>query len=97
MQGLTIEDVDSLSERLPAWKVNATGTALERAFVFPDFDAAMRFINAVAEAAKAQDHHPEWSNSYNRVHIRLTTHDAQGLTHRDVQLAVAIDAVVPKD
>lgn len=94
MQRLTTEEIDTLDARLPMWTVNATGTALERSLSFAGFDEAMRFINNVADLARAQDHHPEWTNSYNRVHIRLTTHDAQGLTGRDLKLAEAIDAVV---
>lgn len=92
MQRLTTDEINALGEDFPLWQVNATGTALERSLTFADFDAAMRFIHAVAEAARAQDHHPEWTNSYNRVLIRLTTHDAKGLTDKDLRLAEAIDS-----
>ena len=56
---------------------------------------AFSFMAAVAMLAERADHHPEWSNVYNRVTIRLTTHDANGLTRRDFDLAGAIDRLVP--
>ena len=58
---------------------------------FADFKAAIAFMSDVAAVADRMDHHPEWSNVYNRVSIRLTTHDANGLTQRDVALAHSID------
>lgn len=78
-------------QSLPAWQHDAAGDALVRTFRFPDFRAAWAFMEGVAELANAQDHHPEWSNVYGRVEIRLTTHDAGGLSARDVRLAEAID------
>ncbi|KIT15430.1 4a-hydroxytetrahydrobiopterin dehydratase [Jannaschia aquimarina] len=67
--------------------------ALEREFKFRDFSEAWAFMSRVALLAEAQDHHPEWSNVYNCVSIRLTTHDAGGLTDKDRKLAEAIDAL----
>ena len=64
-------------------------------FRFDDFVGAFSFMAAVAMLAERADHHPEWSNVYNRVTIRLTTHDANGLTRRDFDLAGAIDRLVP--
>jgi 4a-hydroxytetrahydrobiopterin dehydratase len=67
--------------------------ALEVEWVFKDFAQAMAFMNAVAEVAERMNHHPEWSNVYNRVKVRLTTHDAGGLTHLDFDLAQAMDTL----
>ena len=66
-------------------------SALECRLVFADFRQAFGFMTEVALLADRADHHPEWSNVYNRLHIVLTTHDAGGVTERDVQLAAAID------
>ena len=65
---------------------------IEREWRFADFARAWAFMSRVAALAEAADHHPDWSNSYGRVRIRLTSHDAGGLTERDTALARAIDA-----
>ncbi|MEY2883565.1 MAG: hypothetical protein RL490_1289 [Pseudomonadota bacterium] len=75
---------------VPGWTRNDDG--IERRYVFGDFAAAFGFMARVALLAEKADHHPEWSNVYNRVDIRLTTHDAGGLSSRDFSLARAIDA-----
>ena len=72
-----------------------TRDAIARRFVFPDFSAAFGFMTRVALLAEAADHHPEWSNVYNRVDILLTTHECGGLSARDVAMARAIDAIAP--
>ncbi len=74
---------------LPGW--NRDGDAIARHYKFADFTHAFAFMARIALLAEKADHHPEWSNVYNRVDIRLTTHDAGGLTARDVDLARAID------
>lgn len=76
-------------EGLPGW--NRDGDAIVRKYKFADFTHAFAFMTRVALLAEKADHHPEWSNVYNRVEVRLTTHDAHGLTARDVALATAID------
>lgn len=76
---------------LPAWTLRGDGLAIERKFAFKDFGEAFAFMARVALLAEKQDHHPEWSNVYNRVAITLTTHDAGGLSQRDAKLAAAID------
>jgi len=88
---LAADEIARLGERLPRWRVEAD--ALVRDWVFADFSAAWGFMARVALLAEKHDHHPEWSNVYNRVHIKLTTHDAGGLTARDETLAAAIDAI----
>ena len=75
---------------VPGWE--RRGDGIERRYVFADFTAAFAFMTRVALLAEKADHHPEWSNVWNRVDIRLTTHDAGGLSVRDFALAKAIDA-----
>ncbi|MBB3897405.1 4a-hydroxytetrahydrobiopterin dehydratase [Roseococcus suduntuyensis] len=82
-----------LAAELPQWRLVEGRDAITRAFRFQDFSAAWGFMARVALLAEAQDHHPEWSNVYNRVEITLTTHDAGGLSARDVKLARSIDAL----
>ena len=69
------------------------GDAVTRRFVFKDFLEAFDFMARVALIAQKSDHHPEWSNVWNRVDVLLTTHDAGGLSVRDIQMAKAIDAL----
>lgn len=78
---------------LAAWTLEGDGKAITRRFVFEDFNAAFGFMTHVALHAERHDHHPEWHNVYNRVDVRLTTHDAGGLTERDHALARHCDAV----
>ena len=79
---------------VPTWSLAAGGGAIERDFRFPDFARAFAFMKQVAKLAEAMDHHPDWNNSYNRVHIMLTSHDTGGLTERDFALARAIDGLI---
>ena len=78
---------------LPAWREVAGRDAIERRLKFSDFNAAFGFMSRVALMAEKLDHHPEWRNVYDRVEIVLTTHDAGGLSARDVALARFIDAI----
>ncbi len=78
---------------LTDWTLRPDGLAITRDFKFADFSEAFAFMTRVALLAEQADHHPEWSNVYNRVHITLTTHDAGGLSQRDVKMAKAIDAL----
>jgi len=80
-----------LAAALPGWTVVEGRDAIRHEFRFRDFTEAWGFMARVALLAEAQDHHPEWSNVYNRVDILLTTHDAGGLSERDLRLARAID------
>jgi 4a-hydroxytetrahydrobiopterin dehydratase len=81
---------------LSAWQKVDGRDAIQRSFRFKDFVEAWGFMTRVALLAEKQDHHPEWSNVYNRVEILLTTHDCKGLSTRDVKLARDIDALVGK-
>lgn len=77
---------------LPHWVLRADGLAIERKLAFADFNAAFGFMTRVAMEAENRDHHPEWFNVYNRVEITLTTHDAGGLSERDITMARFIEA-----
>ena len=75
-------------EELPGWaKAGGERDAIARRFVFADFNAAFGFMARVALKAETMNHHPEWSNVYNRVEVLLTTHDADGVTALDVEMA----------
>ncbi len=87
------ERADAL-DRLGEWDYDDARDAISRRFMFADFSESFAFMARVAMLAEKHDHHPEWSNVWNRVDIVLTTHDAGGLSHRDVELAQAIDALV---
>ncbi len=76
---------------LEGWAETPGRDAIAKSFRFADFNAAFAFMTRVALAAEKADHHPEWFNVYNRVDIVLTTHDAGGLTMRDVKLAKFVD------
>lgn len=91
---LTKNERDTALAELPDWRLRGDGLAIERSFKFKDFSEAFAFMTRVALAAEKADHHPEWSNVYNRVEITLTTHDAGGLSARDVALAKAIEDMV---
>ena len=88
---LSPDEIDRALAGLPGWSL--AGGKLHRELRFPDFVRAFSFMSAVALVAEKRDHHPEWSNVYNRVTIVLTTHDAQGLSSRDIDLARAIDEI----
>lgn len=77
---------------LAGWQA-ADGLAIEREFQFPDFGRAIAFMTAAAVRAERMDHHPEWSNVYRKVAVRLTTHSAKGLTKLDFELAAYMDEV----
>jgi 4a-hydroxytetrahydrobiopterin dehydratase len=78
-------------QALPGWAYDAEAKAILRGFRFADFSVAFAFMTRVALAAEAADHHPEWSNVWNRVDIALTTHDSGGVTAKDIALAKRID------
>jgi 4a-hydroxytetrahydrobiopterin dehydratase len=88
---LSADDRDAALAGLDGWTFDAAANAISRDFKFKDFSEAFGFMTRVALAAQAADHHPDWSNSYNRVSITLSTHSAGGLTQNDIALATAID------
>ena len=78
---------------LSGWQLQADRDAIEKSFTFKDFNAAFAFMTRIALRAEAMNHHPEWSNIYNRVDIVLTSHDVDGLSERDAALAAFIDKI----
>lgn len=91
---LTQNEREQALASLPEWAVRDDGLAIERTLRFGNFSEAFGFMTRVALIAEKQDHHPEWFNVYNRVEITLTTHDAGGLSARDIEMARAIDALL---
>ena len=89
---ITTPGLDDLLQEHPAWTV-AHGK-LRREFLFRDFVAAFGFMTKVALLAERAGHHPEWSNVYNRLTVELTTHDAGGITEKDVALARQLEALL---
>lgn len=85
---------DTALADLKAWSFDAGADCISRTFSFKNFSEAFAFMTRVALAAEAADHHPDWSNSYNKVTIALSTHSAGGLTERDIALATKIDKLV---
>lgn len=80
-------------KRLDGWSVKpGDRDAIEKTFRFDDFNAAFGFMTRVALKADKLDHHPEWFNVYNRVEVVLTTHDADGVTDLDLEMATFMDA-----
>lgn len=79
---------------LPGWSHDKAGDAIACSFTFKTFAQAFGFMARVASLAEDANHHPDWSNSYNKVEISLTTHSAGGLTQRDIDLAAKISALL---
>ena len=86
---LTDAEIEELMATVPGWRRD--GGAIRRDFLFKGFGAAFGFMARAAVAAEKMNHHPEWSNTYNRVEVRLTTHDKGGLTALDFDLARRMD------
>jgi 4a-hydroxytetrahydrobiopterin dehydratase len=84
-------EIAAALKNLPGWKKVRGEDAITRTFVFADFRRAFAFMTAAALVAEKMDHHPDWSNSYKTVVVKLTSHDAGGITERDVMLAKAMD------
>ena len=89
MTALTPEQIQERLITHPSWRLE--GVWLARDLQFADFEAAWRFMSYVADCAEQQDHHPNWYNVYSTVQIRLSSHDANGITERDFALVQSID------
>ncbi|MFN3946270.1 MAG: 4a-hydroxytetrahydrobiopterin dehydratase [Allosphingosinicella sp.] len=92
-EALDETEIAAALAHLPEWSRADEGRAIARTFRFADFAEAFAFMTRVAMAAEKADHHPDWSNSWNRVEVTLTTHSAGGLTARDFALAEKIDRI----
>lgn len=93
VQKLNEAEREAALAALPKWQYDAEAGGIRRSFTFANFVEAFGFMTSAALEAEKADHHPEWSNVYNRVNILLTTHDADGLSQRDIALAGKIDAL----
>jgi len=88
---LTPDEIELALSQLAGWRL--AGERLRREYRFPDFIDAWGFMSAAALVVQQMDHHPEWSNVYGTVTVELTTHDAGGVTRRDVELARRMEAI----
>ena len=86
-----IDDLKQALKRLPDWQLARDREAIQRKFTFVDFDAAFAFMTRCALLAAQMDHHPEWFNVYNKVDVLLATHDDNGVSQKDIDLATAMD------
>ena len=92
MKKYTAEEIASHITHLRGWEIKNEG--IEKSFQFADFKAAFAAMTHIALEAEVMNHHPEWFNVYNRLNVRLSTHDAGGVTDLDIQLAERIEAIV---
>ena len=92
MEKLTTEEIENRLRDLKGWEFNEN--ALETTFEFDNFKEAFTLMTRIAFECEAANHHPDWTNVYNRLHIRLNTHDAGGVTKKDFKLAQTIEALV---
>ena len=93
IQKLTTEERATELAQLKGWQAVKDRDAIQRKLQFADFNEAFGFMTRVAIKAQEMDHHPEWFNVYNKVEITLSTHEANGLTARDIKLASFIDSI----
>lgn len=94
VEKLSAQSRDAALTQLPLWSYDAAADAITRQFRFEDFSHAFGFMTRVALAVEKAGHHPDWSNAYDTVDIALSTHDAGGLSQKDIDLATKIDALV---
>jgi 4a-hydroxytetrahydrobiopterin dehydratase len=88
--------IEAALKSLPNWELAEDGLSIGRVYMFGDFNSAFGFMTRVAMKAEKMDHHPEWFNVYNKVGVTLTTHDAGGVTQKDIDLAKFCETVVDK-
>ncbi|HEX8678153.1 MAG TPA: 4a-hydroxytetrahydrobiopterin dehydratase [Segetibacter sp.] len=95
MPKLSLEEINAGLNKLNSWSYK--DNYIDKNFVFKDFNEAFGFMSRIALLSEKLQHHPDWSNVYNKVHIRLSTHDAGGITELDITMAAKIDAYVNMD
>ncbi|MCK0069202.1 4a-hydroxytetrahydrobiopterin dehydratase [Kordiimonas laminariae] len=88
---MTEQDRSAALTGLSGWTYDADAKAINKTFQFADFSEAWAFMNRAALLAEKMDHHPEWFNVYNRVEVKMTTHDADGVTSLDIEMATAME------
>ena len=93
VERLTGDALHGAVAELDRWDLRGDGLAIVRSFTFADFSEAFAFMTRVALIAEKNDHHPEWCNVWNRVEMTLTTHDAGGVSARDIAMAKAVAAL----
>ncbi len=92
IEKLSDSDIEAALKTLDGWSMAEGRSAIEKSFKFKDFNEAWSFMSRVALLAEKMNHHPEWFNVYNRVDVTLTTHDADGVSERDVKMAKELDS-----
>src|ERR1700689_5112879 len=93
VEGLSAEVGKTALTGLPGWTETPGREAIARTYIFKDFNEAFGFMSRAALVAEKNDHHPEWRNVYKTVEVVLATHDAGGVTARDIELATAMNAI----
>jgi len=91
VERLSDEEINNALGSLDGWSRASTKHTIEKTFQFKNFNEAWGFMSRCALIAEQMDHHPEWFNVYNRVEVTLTTHDADGISERDVKMAKAMN------
>lgn len=95
MEKLSESQINTSLQELDGWEYN--DNAIETTFEFENFKDAFAVMSRIAFEAEAQNHHPDWTNVYNKLYIRLSTHDAGGVTKNDFQLAKTIERIIESD
>lgn len=90
------QEIESFLKKNSSWKKAKRRAALQKTFLFPNFNEAFGFMTRVALVAEQMNHHPEWMNVYNRVDVTLSTHDANGITNLDFKLAEAMEKIAKR-
>ncbi len=96
IQKLTQVEIEQELVKLPDWKITKGREAISRTFTFKNFNEAFGWMTRMALIAEKMDHHPEWFNVWNRVDVTLSTHEAEGLTKRDIKLATSMDRLAKR-
>ena len=92
MKNALLPDDFNFQSSIPLWTLDQSRKKIYREFIFTDFKKAFQFMALCAQHAEEIDHHPDWSNSWNKVAVHLSTHSSKGLTELDLQMARAMDA-----
>jgi len=90
---LTVSEVNKSLGKLQDWEKSKGRDSIEKEFIFKDFQIAFDWMTEIALVAEKMDHHPEWLNVYNKINVTLSTHDSNGITQLDVDLAKEMDRI----